>query len=65
MGRKRHSAEAIVNKLRHADVELAKGQSVAGVCKPLASTLRETVVHESGEGHESTPPPPSRTSPNR
>ena len=36
MGRKRHSAEEIVNKLRPADVELAKGQSVAGVCKLLA-----------------------------
>lgn len=36
MGRKRHSAEEIVNKLRQADVELAKGQSVAGVCKVLA-----------------------------
>lgn len=30
---KRHSAEEIVNKLRQADVELAKGQAVASVCK--------------------------------
>jgi putative transposase len=36
MGRKRHSAEEIVNKLRHADVELAKGSTVTGVCKLLA-----------------------------
>lgn len=31
MGRKRHSAKEIVNKLRQAIVELAKGQSVWGV----------------------------------
>ena len=36
MGRKRHSAEEIVNRLRQADGELAKGQSVAAVCKLLA-----------------------------
>lgn len=36
MARKRHSAEEIVNKLRQAGVELAKGQTVAGVCKLLA-----------------------------
>jgi putative transposase len=36
MGRKRHSAEEIVNKLRQADVELAKGFTVTGVCKLLA-----------------------------
>jgi transposase-like protein len=35
MGRKRYSAEEVVNKLRHADVELAKGQTVAAVCKLL------------------------------
>jgi len=35
MGRKRHSAEEVINKLRHADVELGKGNTVAGVCKLL------------------------------
>ena len=38
MGRKRHSAEEVVNKLRQADVELAKGQTVAAVCKLLGIT---------------------------
>lgn len=35
MGRKRHSAEEIVNKLRQAEVELGKGKSIAEVCKHL------------------------------
>ncbi|NJL31100.1 MAG: IS3 family transposase [Phycisphaerales bacterium] len=35
MSSKRFSTEAIVNKLRQAEVELAKGQSVAAVCKLL------------------------------
>ena len=35
MGRKRHSAEEVINKLRLADVELGKGNTVAGVCKLL------------------------------
>lgn len=35
MNRTRHTTEQIVNKLRQADVELAKGQSVAAVCKLL------------------------------
>lgn len=30
---KRHSAEEVVNKLRQADVELSKGNTIAGVCK--------------------------------
>jgi transposase-like protein len=38
MGRKRHSAEEVVNKLRQADVELAKGQTVAAVCELLGVT---------------------------
>lgn len=38
MGRKRHSAEEIIHKLRRADVELAKGQSVPAVCKLLEVT---------------------------
>ncbi len=32
MGRKRHSAEEVINKPRQADVELGKGNTVAGVC---------------------------------
>jgi transposase-like protein len=36
MGRKRHSAEEIVSKLRQADLELAKGSTVTGVCKLLS-----------------------------
>ncbi len=35
MGRKRHSAEEIVNKLREAEVFLGQGASVASVCKQL------------------------------
>ncbi|MFN7022573.1 MAG: transposase, partial [Phycisphaerales bacterium] len=38
MAKKRHSAEQIINKLRQADVELGKGNSVAGVCKLLGVT---------------------------
>lgn len=36
MGRKRHSAEEIVNKLRQAEVELGKGKSIAEVCRHLS-----------------------------
>ncbi len=35
MGRKRHSAEEIVNTLREADVLLAQGQMVAQACKQI------------------------------
>jgi transposase-like protein len=38
MARKRFSTEEIVNKLRQADVELAKGQTVATVCKLIGVT---------------------------
>ena len=40
MGRKnaRHTTEQIVNKLRQADVELAKGQSISTVCKQIGIT---------------------------
>jgi putative transposase len=38
MARKRFSVEEIVNKLRQADVELAKGQTVAAVCKLIGIT---------------------------
>jgi transposase-like protein len=35
VGRKRHSAEEVINKLRQADVELGKGNTVDCVCKLL------------------------------
>ena len=35
---KRFKAEEIVNKLRQADVELARGNTVAAVCKLLGIT---------------------------
>jgi putative transposase len=38
MSRKRHSTEEIVNKLRQADVELAKGQTVSVACKLIGVT---------------------------
>lgn len=38
MGRKRDSAEEIINKLRHADVELGRGSTAAGVCRVLGVT---------------------------
>jgi transposase-like protein len=38
MAKKRHSAEEVVNKMRRADVELAKGQSVAAVCRLIEVT---------------------------
>jgi len=38
MNRKRHTTEEIVNKLRQADVELSKGQTVAAVCKVIGIT---------------------------
>ena len=38
MGRKRHTAEEIVNRVREADVLLAKGQTVAQACKAIGVT---------------------------
>ncbi len=38
MARKRYSAEQIIRMLREAEVELAKGQSVAVVCKKIGVT---------------------------
>ena len=39
MARKRHTSEQIIGKLREAEVELAKGQTVPQVCarSPRAS----------------------------
>ncbi len=33
MGKKRHSAEQIIAKLRQADIELGKGKTTAEVCR--------------------------------
>jgi putative transposase len=38
MPRKRHTAEQIIRKLREAEVEQAKGASVAAICKKLEVT---------------------------
>ena len=38
MAGKRHTAEQIVRKLREAEIELAKGQSIKAVCKKLKIT---------------------------
>jgi transposase-like protein len=38
MGRRRHTAEQVIGKLREAEVELAKGKTVAEVCRKLAIT---------------------------
>ena len=38
MGRQRHGAEQIIAKLREAEVELARGKTVAGVCRKLGVT---------------------------
>ena len=35
MARKRFSAEQIVDKLREAEVEIAKGMTIGQVCKKL------------------------------
>jgi len=36
MGKKRHTAEEIITKLREADVLLARGQSMPEICRQLA-----------------------------
>ena len=38
MPRKRHTAEQIIRKLREAEVEQAKGLSIAAICKKLEVT---------------------------
>ena len=38
MGKRRHTAEQVIGKLREAEVELAKGKTVAEVCRKLAIT---------------------------
>ena len=36
MGKRRHTAEQIINKLRGAEVELSKGKPLPEVCRKLA-----------------------------
>jgi transposase-like protein len=38
MGRKQHSAEQIIRKLREAEVELARGRKVPEVCRKIEIT---------------------------
>ena len=38
MGKRRHTPEQVIGKLREAEVELAKGRTVAEVCRKLAIT---------------------------
>ena len=38
MGKRRHTPEQVIGKLREAEVELAKGKTVAEVCRKLAIT---------------------------
>ncbi len=38
MSKQRHTSEQIIGKLRHAEVELAKGQTTAQACKKLGVT---------------------------
>ncbi len=38
MGRKRHTAEQIIRKLREAEVDLAKGQTTGDVARKLGIT---------------------------
>ena len=38
MAKKRHTSEQIIRKLREAEIELAKGQSMGVVCKKLGIT---------------------------
>ena len=38
MAKKRHNPEQIIRKLREAEIALAKGQAIGGVCKKLGIT---------------------------
>ena len=53
MPRKRYTAEQIITKLRQAEVEIARGQPVAEVCRKL-STSEQTYYRWRKAGYEST-----------
>ena len=38
MGKRRHTAEQVIGKLREAEVELAKGKTVPEVCRQISVT---------------------------
>ena len=38
MGKRRHTPEQVIGKLREAELELAKGKTVAEVCRKLTIT---------------------------
>ena len=50
MPRKRYTAEQIITKLRQAEVEIARGQPVAEVCRKLSTSeqtyYRAVIVRE-------------------
>ncbi len=48
MGRKRHTPEQIINKVRQAEVEIANGATVAQVCKQIGVT-EQTCYRGRGE----------------
>lgn len=58
MGRKRHSAEEVINKLQQADGELGKSNTVAGVCRLLGHSDSEMLsnyyhLHHDDESEQS------------
>jgi putative transposase len=50
MARTRHTAEQIIGKLREAEVGLAKGQTVAQVCRALGVTEQTYYRWRTGYG---------------
>ena len=48
MARQRHTAEEIINKLREAEIGLAKGMVVAEVCRKLGVTEQTGSVRSQG-----------------
>ena len=56
MPRKRNTAEQVITKLRQAEVEAARGQPIAEVCRSSAPVSRPTTVGvKNTAGYESTP----------
>ena len=50
MGRKRHTAEQIIGKLRTAEIELAKGLGTAEVVRKLGIAEQTTTAGERSTG---------------
>lgn len=57
MGRRRHSADESVNKLRQAEVELGKGKTITEVCKHfgVSERPRHSCDGPGGQAHRSNP----------